>query len=482
MKYIRKLKNQEIYTKNTISIKRKIDGVFIPESKEDIVELLSYANAEGKKVWPISTGKNWGYGSSTPVTDVNIILDLCKLNAISDFDETNGIITLGPGVTQGQLYEFLEGTDYIVPSTGAGPTVSVLGNLLERGYGLAPIQDHFSSLISLKAYLANGQVYNSSLTEIVGDTLGKKFKWGIGPYLNGIFTQSNFGIVTEVTIQLGRKAKHIELVKFSFSDESLSAIVANLKMLLSQYPSILSGINLMNKERMLSMGVENPADWTGLFSINIDKNIAKIMKSIVKKQLKASAKVIFINKRKLDFLSYFPLSKKQKKELENANEMFGILNGKPTQVALNLCYLKNEIENKTFNPDIDNCGLIWYSPLVEMKGESVVKYVAFIKESCAKFNMEPLITLTSLSHAVFDSTIPILFSKEEGPNEILNAHNCYNMLLERGRELGYYPYRMGIGHMKELTTSASEFFSIAEKIKSALDPNGVIAPKRYSKI
>ena len=97
MKYIRKLKNQEIYTKNTISIKRKIDGVFIPESKEDIVELLSYANAEGKKVWPISTGKNWGYGSSTPVTDGNIILDLCKLNAISDFDETNGIITLGPG-------------------------------------------------------------------------------------------------------------------------------------------------------------------------------------------------------------------------------------------------------------------------------------------------------------------------------------------------------------------------------------------------
>ncbi len=216
---------QDKYKRNTIAVDRDIHGVFIPENKAEILELLDYANEAGKKVWPISSGKNWGYGSSLPVTDDNIILDLNKLNEISDYDKVNGIITLGPGVTQGQLFDFLEGSNFIVPITGAGPSVSVLGNLLERGYGLAPIQDHFSALISMKAFLASGEEYNTSLTEIVGDKLGKKFKWGIGPYLNGIFTQSNFGVVTEVTIQLGRKAKHMELVKLSFDDSSLPIVV-----------------------------------------------------------------------------------------------------------------------------------------------------------------------------------------------------------------------------------------------------------------
>lgn len=473
---------EEKYSKNTISIKRTIDGVFVPDTKEEILELLDFANTQGKKIWPISSGKNWGYGSSTPVVDGNIILDLGKLNEINDFDKSNGIITLGPGVTQGQLYDFLEGSDFIVPSTGAGPSVSVLGNLLERGYGLAPIQDHFSSLISLKAYLADGTEYNSSLSEIVGDKLGKKFKWGIGPYLNGIFTQSNFGIVTEVTIQLGRKAKHIELVKFTFSENELPEIVISIKALLAEYPSMFSGINLMNKERMISMGAADASDWTGIFSIGIDKKIAKIMKAIVKKKLKPNAKVIFINKRKLDFLGHLPLSDKLKLELSNANEMLGILNGKPTQVALNLCYLKNDKKEKTFNPAMDDCGLIWYSPLVEMDGKSVVDYVSFIRETCEQFNMEPLITLTSLSHSIFDSTIPILFSRSDDNDETLNAHNCYNKLLDVGKKHGYYPYRMGVGHMQELTSSADVFFSIAQRIKTALDPNCVIAPKRYSKV
>jgi hypothetical protein len=470
------------YKKSTIAIDRNIEGVYIPSEKSEILEVLAFANSLGKKVWPISSGKNWGYGSSLPVTHDNIILDLGLLNKISDFDEVNGIITLGPGVTQGQLYEFLEGTDFIVPITGAGPTVSVLGNLLERGYGLAPIQDHFSALVSMKAYLASGEEYNTSLTEVVGDKLGKKFKWGIGPYLNGIFTQSNFGIVTEVTIQLGRKAKHMELVKLSFDDSSLKDVVACIKDLLAHYPSMLSGINLMNKDRMLSMDVKDPADWTGVFSINIDKEIASFIKKMIKKKLKSKAKILFISKKKLDLISYLPLPAKIKSDLENAKEMFGIFNGKPTQAALKLCYIKHNGEKKTLNPAMDECGLIWYSPLVEMDGEEVVNYVKFVKRICAKYNMEAIVTLTSLNHVLFDSTIPILFSRKDENNGTLNAHNCYNDLLEEGRRLGYYPYRMGVGHMDQLTKNADGFFSIAGKIKDALDPNGVIAPKRYSKV
>ncbi|WP_164848483.1 FAD-dependent oxidoreductase [Halobacteriovorax sp. HLS] len=469
------------YALNTLDIHRNIDGVFMPKSEIEVQQIIEKANREGLKLWPISSGKNWGYGSASPVSHNNVIVDLIHLNEIIKFDQADGIITLGPGVTQGQLYDFLKNTDYITPSTGAGPDVSVLSNLLERGYGLAPIQDHFSALISLKAYLGDGRVFNSSLDEIVGEGLAKKFRWGIGPYLNGIFSQSNFAIVTQVTIQLAKRAKHIELLKFTFSSDQLSNVINSIKSNLQDYPSLLSGVNLMNKERMLSMGVEKAEDWTGILSINSDKNIVKAVKKSIKKSLKKHAKISCINKRQIELLKYLPLPKSIKKDLDSAEELFYILNGRPTKMALNLCYLKNPQAKKTFNPDEDNCGLIWYSPLVEMNSKSVNEYTQFIRDICEKYNIEPLITLTSLGHAIFDSTVPILFSKTDTRDETLNAHNCYNDLLKTGRKKGFYPYRMGVAHMESLTQAAPNFFNIAASIKDILDPNSVIAPGRYSK-
>lgn len=469
------------YKLNTLNIKREIGGARTPSTIEEVKQIILSANENNLKIWPISSGKNWGYGSSLPVTNNNIILDLGNIKEIKDFNETDGVITITPGVTQQMLYDYLKDTNYITPSTGAGPEVSVLSNLLERGYGLAPIQDHFSSLICLKAILADGSEYNSSLNEIVGEDIGKKFKWGIGPYLNGIFTQSNFAVVTEVTIQLAKKSEHTELVKFCFNNENLELVINMIKNHLHKYPSLLSGVNLMNQERMLAMGIKQSYDWTCIFAINSDKSFVGPIKKSIKKGLKNRINLNFISKRKIDFLKIIPLPQNIKRDLAAAEEMYHILGGRPTRLALNLCYLKNPEQKKTFDPDKDNCGLIWYSPLVEMNYKSVSDYISFIRSTSKKYKMEPLITLTSLNHMIFDSTIPILFSKDDLNNETLNAHNCYNELLRIGREKGFFPYRMGVAHMEELTKMAPKFFDIQGLIKKALDPKNIIAPGRYSK-
>lgn len=469
------------YHLNTLNLHRKIEGVIIPKDKEELLEVIKSAHQQNLKIWPISSGKNWGYGSALPVNDNNVILDLRNLNTISYFDAEDGIITIGPGVTQQQLYDFLLETNYICPSTGAGPNVSVLSNVLERGYGLAPIQDHFQSLITLKAFLADASEYTSPFNEITSDELAKRFKTGIGPSLNGIFTQSNFAVVTEITIKLARKPEHLELVKFSFGEDKLKNIIEVIKEFNQKYPSLLSGINLMNASRMKSMGVENPDDWTGLFSINANLKIVNIIKNEIKSRLRKISKIQFINRKKINFLKKLPLPLKLKLELSQADELLHILGGRPTKMALNLCYLKNSQISKTFDPDEDNCGLIWYSPLVKMDFQSVQKYISFINKTCLDFNFEPLITLTTLGDMVFDSTVPIIFSKDEKNNETLKAHNFYNALLNEGRKLGFFPYRMGVGHMQELTDLAPNFFKITNLIKQAFDPKGIMAPGRYSK-
>ena len=97
-------------------------------------------------------------------------MDLSDLKKIIHFDSELGVVTLEPGVTQQDLYNFLseKKSYFMVPTTGAGPHCSVLANALEKGYGLTPYEDHFGSLMNLTAVLPDGSIYRSSLCEFGG--------------------------------------------------------------------------------------------------------------------------------------------------------------------------------------------------------------------------------------------------------------------------------------------------------------------------
>ncbi|MFQ3275738.1 MAG: 4-cresol dehydrogenase (hydroxylating) [Colwellia sp.] len=103
---------------------------------------------------PISTGQNWGYGTSQPKgLSKNIILvDLAKLANIKHFDSELSLVTIEPGITQQQLsdYLLLNNHDYMVAVTGAGPDYSILAKALERSYGITAYTDHFSAVTSIK--------------------------------------------------------------------------------------------------------------------------------------------------------------------------------------------------------------------------------------------------------------------------------------------------------------------------------------------
>lgn len=130
------------------------------------------------------------------------------------------------------------------------------------------------------------------------------------------------------------------------------------------------------------------------------------------------------------------------------------------------------------NPARDGCGVIWYSPLVPAKPEVVRAYVGMVRSVCIEHGIEPLITLTSLSHRCFDSTIPIL-SDPQNADETARAKRCYRALFAAGKEQGWIPYRYGIDHMDLIVDADTTFWRTVAAIKTALDPNGIISPGRY---
>jgi 4-cresol dehydrogenase (hydroxylating) len=183
------------YRAGTTATAIQILGALLPMSREPVVDVIRIARTYGVPLYPISTGRNWGYGDARPVRDGCVIVDLSHMNRIEAIDDDLGVVTLEPGVTQGDLHRYLRERDLplLVPTTGAGPGCSIIGNLLERGYGITLIADHFSGLTWIEAVL---------LTEMGAECADKAFKWGVGPYMDGLFTQGAFGIVTRAAVVL----------------------------------------------------------------------------------------------------------------------------------------------------------------------------------------------------------------------------------------------------------------------------------------
>ncbi len=179
-------------------------GAVAPANVEQVQAILALANRYRLPLWPISTGKNMGYGMATPASSGQMILDLKRMNRILDFDAELGTILVEPGVTYQQIHDYIEDNDlpYWVDVPTVGPIVSMMGNTLERGVGYTPYGDHFFMQCGMEVVLADGTILKTGMGSIENGNTWQAFKWGYGPYLDGIFTQSNFGIVTKLGMWL----------------------------------------------------------------------------------------------------------------------------------------------------------------------------------------------------------------------------------------------------------------------------------------
>jgi len=513
--------------------KRALMAVITLTQSNEIKALLDLANQCANdedlafSIYPISTGKNWGYGTSQPagLTKNIILLNLSQLKTICHFDAELGLLTIEPGVTQQQLYDYLQQNnhDYMVPVTGAGPDCSILANALERGYGITPYTDHFSAVTSIQGYWANGRPFQSAVNELDASNdkfVDKTFKWGVGPYLDGLFTQSNLGIVSQMTIRLAKKKADFTSFFIQMKDDAmLEKAVPLIRQILQDYEGIVGSINLMDQRRLLSMfatplkgddahQVMNSQDikrlakelqapsWTIVGSIYgsagvvsaVKKEINAIFKQLPCKQIYSNSFLILFANKVFDNLPSWLITKVPAltmiaDQLDSFSKGKEIMLGKPNKVALKLAYWRHKdaegFDSEKLSPGKDGCGLLWYAPLVTMKADKMREYVDFIREICPKFNIEPFITFTNLKHDCVDSTIPIVFDLNN-PQAVTDAHNCLKTLVEEGLKRGFVPYRLNIDQQQWLLDKDSDFWQTVNQLKNSLDPHHILSQGRYN--
>jgi FAD/FMN-containing dehydrogenase len=180
---------------------RTASAAVAPDNAEQVVELVKIANRYRIPIYPISTGKNLGYGGAAPALAGSVVFDLKRMNRVVEIDERHGYVVVEPGVSYFDLYNYIQERGLKLwidcPSPGWG---SVMGNALDGGVGvtLAPYRNHFEAQCGLEVVLPNGRMMRTGMGALPGARTWQQFKPGFGPRIDGLFKQSNYGIVTKM--------------------------------------------------------------------------------------------------------------------------------------------------------------------------------------------------------------------------------------------------------------------------------------------
>jgi 4-cresol dehydrogenase (hydroxylating) len=156
-------------------------GAISPANAEQVREVVRIANQYKVPLWPISRGKNFGYGGAAPVMQGAVVLDLSRMKKI-EVDAENGVVLVEPGVGFFDLYDHLQ-TNKIplwlsVPGNSWG---SVAGNALDRGVGYTSYGDHAARICGLEVVLPDGDLVRTGMGAMAESKPGTSIATALAP-------------------------------------------------------------------------------------------------------------------------------------------------------------------------------------------------------------------------------------------------------------------------------------------------------------
>jgi FAD/FMN-containing dehydrogenase len=209
---------------NSFETAKKPHVVVLPETVEQVQEIVRIAGRYGMAVQPSSTAINCA-GGCIPQRG-GILLDLRRMDRILDIDAENMTITMQPSVRFGVAQNVLrqQGLYAINPS---GPhTAGVATNHMDKGIGMPANKfgvgpDH---IVSMTFVMPDGEILKTGSSALPGAE--KVCVEGPGPDISGLFHSSMgiFGVMVEMTTQVYEWPK-VEVLKVAqFETEDLNEV------------------------------------------------------------------------------------------------------------------------------------------------------------------------------------------------------------------------------------------------------------------
>ena len=196
--------------------------VVLPETTEQVSQILKLCHAEGVKVVPRGAGTSLS-GGALPLADA-ITLGLGKFNRILAVDLENRCVVAQPGVTNLAITDAVkEHGFYYAPDPSSQIACTIGGNVAENSGGVHCLKYGLTTnnLLGLELVLITGEVIR----------IGGKHLDSEGYDLLGILTGSEglLGVVTEVTVRILPRPETARALLAGFpSSEAAGACVAQV--------------------------------------------------------------------------------------------------------------------------------------------------------------------------------------------------------------------------------------------------------------
>lgn len=488
-----------------------------PSRIEQIQKILAVANQYGIPLWPVSQGKNWGYGGASAAVDHSVILGLEKMNKILEVNVELAFAVIEPGVTFRQLHSYLveNNIPLWIDCTDGPPEGSIMGNSLERGIGETDYGDHFGNICGMEVILPDGSIIRTGGGPMENFRSWNTYKWGVGPSLDGLFSQSNFGIVTKMGVWLRPKPEKFLSCLFELKNpEDFPLLIDGLRNL--QLQGVLqSKVHLINEVATRAVSVEDYSDpeqtlrgyklpsWSFAAGLYGSKDQARINARSIRATLGPLGTLQFIDETKLKFINRLSRRLRSWKKGKTLNgladwicrsligkplplmeilpHVHAIEQGYPSDHFVKHAYLKSKTPKpKTGDADPvrDNCGLVWFGPMVPLTGHDVSELLALTEPLYKKYNFEFYVALMVGNPRTAIVLLSIFYDKTN-PSETARAEELYFALGKMTQEHGYQQYRTSTLYMDKVLATAPEFLAFCQKLKKTIDPNGILAPGKY---
>jgi 4-cresol dehydrogenase (hydroxylating) len=456
-------------------------AVLMPSSVEGVQAVLRIANEYKVPVWTSGQGRNNGYGGAAPRVSGSLVLSLRRMNRVLEVDEENATALIEPGVRFFDLYDHLRATGsklwMSVPDLGWG---SVVGNTLDHGLGYNLTGDHVAHQCGMEVVLADGDILRTGMGGMTNGRAWQNYKRGCGPSADGLFMQSNYGIVTKMGVWLMpppecympgwltlRKDSDLELLLEKLRPLMLDGTIPNQPMIINAVCAMsafagredwYTGEGPM-PESVIEEIARQPGfgRWVMRFALYGDEKVVDRQREIVEAAFGA------IPGAEVSFSKY---DGRNLPELENPHER--VQAGIPSMA----------LDRMTRWYGGEHGGHIGFSCAAPITGRDGAALRDLVRTELNTAGLDYsgviIVTKRSMIHVGL-----VVFDTEDEAQ----AHNAYaacRSMVRTAATLGYGEYRSHLDFM-DLVAEQYDYNDHAqrrfnERIKDALDPNGILSP------
>jgi (+)-pinoresinol hydroxylase len=482
-----------------------------PDSVEQVQKIVRTANQFKIPIYPVSTGKNLGYGGSAPVLSGSVVLDLKRMNRILEVNEANAYAIVEPGVSYFDLYRYIQEKGLKlwvdVPDPGWG---SPIGNALDRGGGylMPQYRNHFDSHCGMEIVLANGEIMRTGMGALPGSKTWQQYKSGFGPWIDGMFSQSNFGVVTKMgfwlmpepdsylsgTVTVSRHDDLIPLVRILtyLEDTRVTNGMPDLGSPLLGIP-MLSEFAARFSEGSSPFERPQDAELTALIARAGGNMSPELDDYAVKKG------IAYWNCK----LSFYGAAKANAANWAFAKEKFSEIPGAKFEDGENFKLpLTPEQQEKVhkpqfgipslamfsigarsaMNPEPAN-GHMWFSPIIPRTGEAIFEANRVFAAAAKEFGL-PFLNF-NLPSTYWERAFIFIFAFPVTRDIETNKKNreSFKKLVQVAAEHGWGEYRTPPAFQDAIMATYSynnhALLHFHETVKDAVDPNGILSAGRY---